>query len=801
MREVYVHKSIVKLLLVDDVAANLLALEQLVEADDRELITASSGEEALEILLKEQKFAVILMDVQMPGLDGFDTVRLLKAKANCCDIPIVFLTAFDKEGAMETEAYSSGAVDYVMKPIQPQILIGKVDVFVELYRTRQNLELNNDKLERANLKLTHEISSRERAEAKLRLADQVINDTHEGVIIVDAEGVVQRVNSALCKISEFKMSDMLNQHISRFSLGESKAAADSMMIASLQKNGEWQGELCFKNKKNNTSAVWAHISGIHNKYKRITHYCAILSTVNNAKKSEMELRKIKLRLEQSQHVAHLGTWEWNCFSDQDEGEQLYISDELLDILHLDATQGTPDLNACMAMVHTDDKKKLEDIIGNLKQGKPSDHVLTLVLQDGEKRIVHEQTHVLCDRNGDIVQLIGTVHDITKQAKLEESFMQAQKMEAVGAMVGGIAHEFNNILAGLSGHIYLAKKKTQDHQQIESLSKMELLTSRAAETIEQMLTFSRKGVVDMKPVHINDLAKETLKLHRTSIPEDVDINANICTEDLSVQGDVTLLQQLMLNLMINARDALIGVAKPVIALSICKYNADERFLSKYTGALASSYAKLTVQDNGCGIPIELQNKIFEPFFTSKGNKGTGLGLSMVYGAVQSHNGMIEIESESGAGCAFHIYLPLLEDLIQENVDNAAESLVEGNGETILVVDDEEIVRQMVEDILMTLGYKVMTAKNGQEAVELFASKKHHIDIVILDMIMPKMGGKDAAAAITQLNPEVKIMFMTGYSDDLAVSTHSGLDRVVLSKPFDIHSFSQEVGKALKGAGHT
>jgi len=418
------------------------------------------------------------------------------------------------------------------------------------------------------------------------------------------------------------------------------------------------------------------------------------------------------------------------------------------------------------------------------------------LQDGEKRVVHEQTHVLCNKNGEIVQLIGTVHDITKQAKLEESFMQAQKMEAVGAMVGGIAHEFNNILAGLSGQVYLAKKKTQDLQQINYLNKIELLSSRAAETIDQMLTFSRKGVVEMKPVHINALAKETLKLHRTSIPENIDINVDICTEDLSVQGDVTLIQQLMLNLMINARDALIGVANPAIELTISKYDADESFLSKHTGGSASSYVKLTVLDNGCGIPIELQSKIFEPFFTSKGNNGTGLGLSMVYGAVQSHHGMIEVESASDEGCAFHIYLPLLESLTQENLDNAVESLAQGNGETILVADDEKIVREMAKDILLTLGYKVIIAKNGEEALKLFTAKKDYIDLVVLDMIMPKMDGKDVAVEMTQLNPEVSIMFMTGYSDNLTVSVNRGEGRVLLNKPFDLQIFSQEVAKALK-----
>jgi len=784
-------KPTVKLLIVDDVAANLLALEQLIEAHDRQIIRAKSGEEALEILLKDQDFAVILMDVQMPGLDGFDTVNLLKAKSNCQEIPIIFLTAFDREGSMEINAYDHGAVDYVMKPIQPQILSSKVNIFVELYKNRLELMKKNTALEQANITLIREISLRERAEAQLRLADQAIHDTHESVIITDAQGIIQRTNPAFCTISGFNHHELNDINIKDLICNSSSQAEYDIIFATLQGHGDWVGKLNFQHKNGATFSTWVHLSGIYNKQQTLTHFCAILSEIDDPQKIEIALRKVKSRLEQAQHISHLGGWEWNL-----SDSEIYFSDELFHILNTRAGQVSPSIAMCQQFIHPDDQHKLDQIIASAQAGQSSDSVLRLRLPNGNERIIHQQTEARCNTKGKLVQLIGTVHDITEHAKLEEKFMQAQKMEAVGALVGGIAHEFNNILAGMNGHMYLAKSNVENSKHVHKhINQLELLSSRAAETIQQMLTFSRKGVVTMGETCLNTLISETLKLHQSSVPENIALDYAICDDALTINGDITMIQQVILNLIINARDALSGTTAPTILVSLQRIDTDATFLSKHADAQHGAYAELTVSDNGCGIDPDNADKIFEPFFTSKGNDGTGLGLSMVYGAVKSHQGFIQLESQLEKGSAFHIYLPLLNPQETHQETTTEKQLVNGHGETILIADDEEIVREMTHDTLEVLGYNVITANDGQQALEIFSQRKDEIKLVILDVIMPKRSGIDTASAIRTIQPDTAIVFITGYTEDSSQGNEIADDETIIMKPFTIHEFSQHIANAL------
>jgi len=395
--------------------------------------------------------------------------------------------------------------------------------------------------------------------------------------------------------------------------------------------------------------------------------------------------------------------------------------------------------------------------------------------------------------GEITHYVGFQQDMSEYETLKEQFLQAQKMESLGTLVGGIAHDFNNMLAGITGNLYLAKKRTSEMPDVmEKLDNIEKVSFRAADMIQQLLSFARKSRVEIKPFPLTPFIKETFKLLRSSIPENITIHQNIGIDPLQINGDSTQLHQVLMNLVNNACDALEGADSPCITIKLDAFHADEKFIEVHPDINVGRYAHLSVEDNGEGIPESKIKHLFEPFFTTKEQgKGTGLGLAMVFGAVQTHEGAIDVESVAGEGTTFHIYIPLLKPTEVEAAPMGQE-VIEGRGELILLVDDQESIINMEEEVLASFGYKVLTATNGQQAIEVYKTHADEIDLIIMDVVMPIMGGSQAAQNIRQINPQVKIIFSTGYDKD----TQSNLvNETVITKPFPIVKMSHMIRQQL------
>ncbi len=400
--------------------------------------------------------------------------------------------------------------------------------------------------------------------------------------------------------------------------------------------------------------------------------------------------------------------------------------------------------------------------------------------------------------GKITHHVGVHEDLSKLQEMEERFYQAQKMEAVGTLVGGIAHDFNNMLAGITGNLYLARKAAKEQFQItEKLGRIETLTARAADMIKQLLTFANKDMVQKHTVPLTPFLKETLKLHQVSVPESISLNLDIL-DNLQVSADITQMQQVLLNLISNARDALAGVENPRIDIRLAQFTADAAFQRKHGAYSHTEYAHLSVSDNGHGIAEEHLAHIFEPFYSTKDvGKGTGLGLSMVFGSLKSHNGFIEIESTENGGTTFHIYLPLLLGALEDQVSKREETH-SGRGETILLVDDEVDVLETIGEVLHSLGFQVLTAEDGEAALTLFAENSQQIDIILTDIVMPKSGGFQLAEKAREIKPEVPIIFATGYDKKLAIGFEHDLQHTeTLNKPFTIELLTQTIRKLLDG----
>ena len=387
------------------------------------------------------------------------------------------------------------------------------------------------------------------------------------------------------------------------------------------------------------------------------------------------------------------------------------------------------------------------------------------------------------REGGTIGAVVTFIDITEHRKLEDQLRQAQKMEAIGQLAGGVAHDFNNILSAIIGYGHLTLMKMQDTDPSRHFIEQILQSSERATALTQsLLAFSRKQVVKKELIKLNSVIGNFEKFLARLLREDIELRTQYADEELTILADRGQIEQVIMNLVTNARDAM--PAKGALTIETGRMVLDESFLSAHGYGLLGEYAMITVSDTGTGMDQETRRRIFEPFFTTKEQgKGTGLGLATVYGIVKTHDGFINVYSEPGRGTVVHLYFPLARIAAgaQEPVAQAPAPLV-GGTETILLAEDDETLRKMTSVVLRHLGYTVIEAENGKKAVQGFSENRDSIRLVILDGIMPVMNGKEAYKEIVALNPEVRCIFMSGYAEE--VFTRDGVlqtDVEFLSKP--------------------
>ena len=400
-----------------------------------------------------------------------------------------------------------------------------------------------------------------------------------------------------------------------------------------------------------------------------------------------------------------------------------------------------------------------------------------------------------DLNGRIVNFVSAARDVTQEVALQAQLAQSQKMEAIGTLAGGVAHDFNNILTGILGHAQLLKLEGgQNERVLAAADTIEKASHRAAELTRKLLGFARRGKHQNVPVDLQGTIQEVIGLLGPTLDKNIAIQCRFCEEKSTSLGDPGQLQQVILNLAVNARDAMPHGGSLTFSTSMTELGEEE---ARKLGAPATGpYLVVSVSDTGTGIPEDVRARIFEPFFTTKERgKGTGMGLAMVYGIVKNHGGMIRVDSELGKGTTFGIYLPVAEAAAAADAPAPTERAVTGAGR-VLVVDDEEVVRDVATGYLRHLGYQVVTASDGQAAVEYYAVHHAEIDLVLIDMVMPRLGGRDCFRAMREIDPAVRAVLTTGYGFNVAAQEI--LDEGVLGfvqKPYELAQLSEVVASAL------
>lgn len=400
-----------------------------------------------------------------------------------------------------------------------------------------------------------------------------------------------------------------------------------------------------------------------------------------------------------------------------------------------------------------------------------------------------------DAVGDIVNYVAVKRDVTKEVSLQRQLLQAQKMEAIGTLAGGIAHDFNNLLQVVLGYTELLVAE-KDDADLEYHDLMRILTAanNGADLVQRLLTFSRKVEPKPVPLDLNRQIRQVGKLLRRIIPKMIEIKLNLSSPLAHIHADPTQMEQILMNLAVNARDAMpdggtLTVATEDIIL-------DEEFCKTHVGIQPGEYVQLTVSDTGHGMDKETATHVFEPFYTTKDvGRGTGLGLPMVYGIVQQHRGLIMLYSEVGTGAVFKMYFPAIGRPTETDMEIVGVLPAFGT-ETILMVDDEELIRELGARILAKAGYSVLQATNGHEALRIFEKERSRLGLIILDLIMPEVGGKQCLKELLAMDPQARVLMASGYSSDVSVRECLEIGaKGFVSKPYRMVELLQDVRKIL------
>ena len=438
------------------------------------------------------------------------------------------------------------------------------------------------------------------------------------------------------------------------------------------------------------------------------------------------------------------------------------------------------------------------VMGEFQRGARLDNVeVRWKCKDGSAITVRLSGRVVNspEETAEVVEVIA--EDITERRVLENQFRQAQKMEAVGRLAGGVAHDFNNLLMVISGYTEVLLEHTRKSNPLyPKIEAIHQATDRATTLTRQLLAFSRKQMLELKVVDLNIIVEDMERLLRPLIGENIELQTQLAPDLGRTRADAGQIEQVIMNLVVNSKDAMPNGGKITIQSSNACLNHDD-LRREYSYIQPGDYVVLSVSDTGHGMDKETQLRIFEPFFTTKEKgKGTGLGLSTVYGIIKQSGGYVLVDSEPAQGTTFRIYLPRVEDALEPVGAVGTSSAHSGGSETVLLVEDEESVRQLVRETLEAKGYKVLEADHGEAALHIAAAHPGKIDMLITDVVMPGMSGRELSTKLCASYPQTKVLYLSGYTED-AIAHEGVLDSgtAFLQKPFTLQMLSRKVREVL------
>ncbi len=652
-----------------------------------------------------------------------------------------------------------------------------------------------------------DVTERYRHIDQLRLLESAVVHARDAVIILENKSQagggrsVLYANAAFAQMSGYAADEVIGRSLHFLRGPNSDQRTLDRLRDALDAREPFQCELL--NYRKDGSEYWVELSvvPVPDPTGACSHWVMIQRDVSDRKRAETELRQSREGLAEAQRIAHLGSWEYDVRT----GASRW-SDEMFRIYGYPVGGIAPTVDGYLAAVHPDDRERVaRRVADDMRHQTPTPRQLELriVRPDGESRHITEQYYVECDADGRAVAVRGVTQDVTDRRQAQEQLVQAQKMELIGQMAGGIAHDFNNLLTGVIGNLDLVALPPDDPNRrlIDTAVKA---AYRATDMTRKLLGFARKSQLRTAPLALGPVVAEVTEfVGRTTDPR-IRVQSAVRTAG-RVEGDPTLLSQVLLNLCLNARDAMPNGGTLELRADDVAFPPHAPHPSGRTG----EFVRLSVEDTGTGMTADVRAHIFEPFFTTKPvGEGTGLGLPMVAGIVEQHRGWVECDTAVGRGTRFDLYLPRHSDpapdltltpapVFRPLADTPTDTPFPPARppRTVLLVDDEVMIRDLARTVLETNGFRVLEACDGEQAIDVFRTAAETIDLVLLDLTMPRMSGQDTFRALVDLDPSARVLFSSGYSADSLAGTDGSLG--LLPKPYRPTELLAAVSAAVNG----
>jgi PAS domain S-box-containing protein len=620
---------------------------------------------------------------------------------------------------------------------------------------------------------------------------QLIEHLSEGALVLSRDGFILYSNKAFARMLQAPMDRILGEDFAGF-LGRQ----DQGVLAELLE-GAWVGSSHGEvNALAPNGAIVPLRLGLRRLQMGAEVFVAVVATdLTEAKRREEELRQSEQRLQMAVAAANLGAWEIDLNSPERNFllAEPYVAMFGRDRAHLPVTE-----DQFLACIHPEDRDLVRRSFGSAMVNDATFQCEFRILWPDRTIRWHATLgRTMRDARGRPMKLVGVGMDVTRRRELEAELRQSQKLEGIGQLAGGVAHDFNNILSAMLLQIdLLGMNDTFTGETRQALSDLTAQAHRASDLTRQLLMFSRRSVLSLKRIDLNRVAQEMIRMLSRVIGEEVDLRLHP-EEDLPpVEADAGLIEQVVMNLVVNARDAMPGGGR--ITLRTTPVTLDLVHLAQFPQRRPGSFVCLTVCDTGSGMSSETMKRIFEPFFTTKEvGKGTGLGLATVHGIVAQHKGWVEVESAEGVGTTFRVFLPAADAGCAATAPIAPMLPFQRGTECILVVEDEPMLRQLIAQALRVLGYKVYEAEHGREAMACWESHGHEVDLLLSDTVLPGgMSGLQLAERLVQLKPGLKIIMTSGYSTEIGKSGTVGkAGFVYLPKPYEMKVLTRVVRSSL------